>query len=398
MITILSKLFIKNRTDVKNPEVRTAYGVLCGAVGIFLNILIAVFKLVAGSISGSVAIVSDAVNNLSDAASSVIVLLGFKLSNTEPDSEHPYGHGRIEYISGLLVSMLIIFMGFELIKSSIDKVVHPEIPELSTVIIIILAFSILVKVYMFFYNHLTAKKINSPAMDATASDSLSDVFATAVVLVCTIIGARFSIAIDGWCGILVSLFIFKAGISSAKETIGPLLGMPPEPEFVDEVEKIVMAHPEIHGIHDLVVHNYGPGRVFLSLHAEVSADGNILDLHEVMDVTEHELKTKLKCEAVLHMDPISIDDEATNVYKKAVARVISKIDANITFHDFRIVQGPTRTNVIFDIVVPFKYEYSDEEVKNAIQTELHKEHPECFCVIDVDKDFVNKNGKTSKDK
>lgn len=398
MITILSKLFIKNRTDVKNPEVRTAFGVLCGAVGIFLNILIAAFKLVAGSISGSVAIISDAVNNLSDAASSVIVLLGFKLSNTEPDSEHPYGHGRIEYISGLLVSVLIIFMGFELIKSSIEKVIHPEIPEVSTVIIVILALSILVKLYMFFYNHFTAKKINSPAMDATAADSISDVIATAVVLVCTVIGARFNIAIDGWCGILVSLFIFKAGISSAKDTIGPLLGMPPEPEFVNEVTEIVMAHPEIYGIHDLVVHNYGPGRVFLSLHAEVSAEGNILELHEVMDTTEHELKTKLKCEAVLHMDPISIDDEATNVYKKAVSKVISSIDGSITFHDFRIVQGPTRTNVIFDIVVPFKYEYSDEEIKKAIQTELRKVYPECLCVIDVDKDFVNKNGRTSKDK
>lgn len=398
MISLLAKIFIKNREDEKDNDVRSAYGVLCGAVGIFLNVFISVFKLVAGRISGSVAIVSDAFNNLSDAASSFIVLLGFKLSNQEPDPEHPYGHGRIEYISGLVVSMLIIFMGFELLKSSIEKVIHPEIPEMSMPVLIILAISILVKLYMYLYNHSVAKKIDSAAMEATAKDSVSDVFATAAVLICTIVGSKFNLAIDGWCGIAVSLLIFKAGFSSARDTISPLLGMPPEPEFVDEVEKIVLSHPEIMGIHDMVVHNYGPGRVFISLHAEVSSAGDILELHEVMDTTEHELKAKLHCEAVLHMDPVSVDDAKTNEIRKDLEAILKDIDSKFSMHDLRLVTGPTRTNVIFDIVVPFKYPTSDAELKMQIQQAVSKRHPECMCVIEVDRDMVNMYGRTEKNK
>lgn len=398
MVTLLSKLFIKNRDDIKNLQVRTAYGVICGGLGIFLNILIAILKIVAGSIASSIAIISDAINNLSDAGSSIIVLFGFKISNTAPDREHPYGHGRVEYIAGFLVSVLIVFMGGELLKSSIEKIIHPEIPEISMVTIVILTFSIIVKVYMFMYNKLTAKKIESKAMEATAADSISDVAATSVVLLCTVIGSYFNIAIDGWCGIAVSLLIFKAGITSAKETVGPLLGTPPEQGLVDEIEKIVLAHQEILGIHDLVVHNYGPGRVFISLHAEVSSKGDLLELHEIMDTTEHELKTMLHCEAVLHMDPICTDDKETNDLKDDVRTVIGAIDKFITFHDFRIVKGPTRTNLIFDIVVPFGYRISDAELTERIQNEIKKTHPECVCVIDVDKDFVKQNERTEKDK
>lgn len=398
MVSLLAKLFIKNHKDYRDVEVRSAYGALCGAVGIFLNLLLSGFKLVAGYVSGSVAIVSDAFNNLSDAASSIIVLLGFKLSRQKPDSEHPYGHGRLEYISGLLVSVLIVFMGFELMKSSIEKVIHPEIPKVDVAVVVILVVSILIKLYMFMYNHRIAGKIGSEAMEATAKDSFSDVIATSAVLLCTGVGAHFDVAIDGWCGIVVSLLIFKAGISSAKDTINPLLGMPPEPEFVQNVEAIILAHPEIIGIHDMVVHNYGPGRVFLSVHAEVRADGDIIELHEVIDATEHELKGKLQCQAVLHMDPVCVNDAKTNELRQAVSDILLSIDENITMHDFRIVPGPTRTNVVFDVVVPYEYKKKDGEIKAEIQRRLSKSNPECMCVIEVDRDFVNKYGGTEKNK
>lgn len=388
MITLLSKLFIKNREDVKDQKVRQAYGVLCGAVGIFLNLCLFAGKFIAGFISNSIAITADAFNNLSDAGSSIITLIGFKMAGQKPDPDHPFGHGRIEYISGLLVSVIILLMGFELLKSSVTKIIHPEELTFSPVILVILIVSILVKCYMFFYNKTLGKKLNSSAMMATGTDSLSDTLATTVVLISTLVAHFSGLAIDGWCGVAVGLFIFYAGINAAKDTISPLLGQAPEPEFVNQVNSIVMAHEEVIGIHDLIVHNYGPGRVLISLHAEVPADGDILSLHDVIDTIEHELRDTLNCHAVIHMDPVQVGDPETDRLKGIVKECIAEIDPSLTIHDFRIVTGPTHTNLIFDVVTPYNFPMSDNELTAEITRRIQKENPSYYTVIEVDKKFV----------
>ncbi|MCI5953890.1 MAG: cation diffusion facilitator family transporter [Lachnospiraceae bacterium] len=388
MITLLSKLFIKNREEVKDQKVRQAYGVLCGAVGIFLNLCLFAGKFIAGFISNSIAITADAFNNLSDAGSSIITLIGFKMAGQKPDPDHPFGHGRIEYISGLLVSVIILLMGLELLKSSVTKIIHPEELTFSPVILVILIVSILVKCYMFFYNKTLGKKLNSSAMMATGTDSLSDTLATTVVLISTLVAHFSGLAIDGWCGVAVGLFICYAGINAAKDTISPLLGQAPEPEFVNQVNSIVMAHEEVIGIHDLIVHNYGPGRVLISLHAEVPADGDILSLHDVIDTIEHELRDTLNCHAVIHMDPVQVGDPETDRLKGIVKECIAEIDPSLTIHDFRIVTGPTHTNLIFDVVTPYNFPMSDNELTAEITRRIQKENPSYYTVIEVDKKFV----------
>ena len=383
MITLLSNLFIKNKSEMKNPTVRQAYGMLC--VGIFLNLMLFAGKFLAGLLSSSIAITADAFNNLSDAGSSIITLLGFKIAGQKPDPEHPFGHGRVEYISGLGVSVLILLMGIELVKGSVSKIIHPEELTFSPVIIVILLASILVKCYMFYYNRTLGKKLDSAAMSATAMDSISDCLATTVVLIATLVGHFTSITIDGWCGLLVGLFICRAGIMAAKETIGPLLGQPPSPEFVEQVSNIVMSYEEVIGLHDLIVHDYGPGRVLISLHAEVPADGDILTLHDVIDTIEQELKTTLNCHAVIHMDPVQVGDEETDRLKAMVKDIIAQIDSSLTIHDFRIVTGPTHTNLIFDVVTPFDFRLTDSELTALIQEKVKQENPGYFTVIQVDK-------------
>ena len=358
MISLLARLFVK--TDGRDPAaVRKAYGILCGAVGIGFNVLLFLGKFFAGTIAGSIAITADAFNNLSDAGSSFVTMLGFQLAGQKPDSDHPFGHGRIEYLSGLAVSMLILLMGFELAKSSLDKILHPEPVDSSPLVIAILCVSIAVKLYMAFYNHRLGKQLNSAAMEATGADSLSDSVATSAVLLATLVGHFTGWMIDGWCGILVAAFILWSGFNAAKDTIDPLLGTPPTPEFVDEIKDLVMAHPAIVGIHDLIVHDYGPGRVMISLHAEVSASADVLELHDEIDNVEKELQEKLGCHAVIHMDPIVIDDGITQETRKRVADLVRCIDDQISIHDFRMVVGPTHTNVIFDAVVPFGFRLSN---------------------------------------
>lgn len=392
MISLLAKWWIKNNHDVKNPKVRQAYGVLCGGVGIFLNFCLFLGKFLAGIFSGSIAVTADAFNNLSDAGSSVITLVGFKMAGQKPDPEHPFGHGRIEYLSGFLVSVVILIMAFELFKSSIEKILHPAPVDVGVLVIVILTASIFVKIYMFLYNKKIAKKIDSASMDATAMDSLSDSVSTAVVLLTTLLAYFFDIQIDGYCGVLVALFVFWTGFQAAKETIGPLLGQPPEPEFVQQVQEIVMSYAEkgVLGIHDLVVHNYGPGRVMLSVHVEVPAKGDILELHDMIDNIEHHLARTLNCSAVIHMDPISVDDELTNELKERVAKLIQNQSPKLHFHDFRIVQGPTHTNVIFDLEVPYDMKEA-EEIVSSLQSQirhLSTEQMEYFAVIDVDREYT----------
>ena len=388
MISLLSRWFIRDRDNVSDPTVRRAYGQLCGLAGIGLNVLLFIGKFLAGTISGSIAITADAFNNLSDAGSSVITLLGFRLAGRKPDPEHPFGHGRIEYISGLIVSGLILLMGVELAKTSFDKILHPEAVDFSVIAIIILVVSIAVKLYMGMYNRQIGKKINSAAMAATAADCVSDSISTSAVLVAMLVAKFTGLMIDGYVGMVVAILILISGIKAAKETIAPLLGQAPEPEFVNEIEKIVMAHNPICGIHDLVVHDYGPGRVMISLHAEVPASGDILELHDVIDNAEAALRRELNCEAVIHMDPIAADDEAVAAMRRAVAEEIRKIDEIITIHDFRMVQGPTHTNLIFDAVVPFSFCLSDDELKAEIDRHITEKFDHCYAVVKIDKSYV----------
>ena len=388
MITFLASLFIKDCRNYHSPAVRQAYGVLSGAVGIGLNILLFLGKWIAGTVSGSIAITADAFNNLSDAGSSIITMIGFKLSGQEPDPEHPFGHGRMEYISGLLVSVAILVMGFELIWSSFGKLRSPEPIESSALVFVILIASILVKVYMFFYNHSLSKKLDSAAMKATSVDSLSDTVATTLVLVATLISKYTGLLLDGWFGILVGCFILYTGGSTLKETIDLLIGQPPKQEFIDEIREIVLGHSLVHGVHDLIVHDYGPGRVMISLHAEVDVNGDIQDIHEQIDHIEHELQEKLHCSATIHMDPIVTDDEEVLAMKAKVEEMVHFLDESFGMHDFRMVKGPTRTNLIFDVEVPRKTSYTDNEIVNWLKERIHElPGSKYFAVIQIDHEY-----------
>lgn len=385
MITILSNIFIKSKEDSASRKI---YGTLCSIVGIFLNVCLFAGKYFAGIISGSVAITADAFNNLSDAGSSFITLVGFLFAGKEPDPDHPFGHGRFEYISGFVVSLAILLMGFELLKSSIGKILHPQAVDTSTLAMGILLVSIAVKLYMAFYNHTVGKKIDSAAMEATAADSLSDSVATAVVFIAMLVMRFAGINIDGICGVLVALFILYAGISAAKDTLNPLLGLAPDKEFVQQIEEIVTAHEEVTGIHDLVVHDYGPGRCMISLHAEVPGDKNIFDLHDAIDRIERELHEKLGCEAVIHMDPVETNNAEITRMKEIVAKTVKQIDPKISIHDFRMVSGPTHTNLIFDAVVPFELRMSKEEVQQNIEHLVEELDGNYFAVVQIDQSYV----------
>ena len=388
MIGLLAKHLIKDYQNITAPEVRRAYGVLCGAVGIAINLLLFALKLLAGTLAGSVAITADAFNNLSDAGASIVTLLGFRLAGHKPDTEHPFGHGRIEYISGLIVSLVILLMGFELLRDAVGAILHPEAVECSALTVAILLISICAKCYMYCYNHGVGKKLNAAAMQATAADSLSDCAATTAVLLATLAGHFLHWQIDGWCGLVVSLLILWAGFQAAKDTLSPLLGQPPTEEFVQQIHDIVMANKSICGIHDLIVHDYGPGRVMISLHAEVPAHGDILALHDEIDNVEKELHDRLGCEAVIHMDPIVTNDEIVNAAHEKIAALVRSIDENISIHDFRMVTGPTHTNVIFDAVVPYRCKMSDREAEETIKKAVHELDPHYFAVVQIDKSYV----------
>ena len=388
MITFLASLFIKDRRNYDSPAVRQAYGVLSGAVGIGLNILLFLGKWIAGTLSGSIAITADAFNNLSDAGSSIITLIGFRLSGQAPDPEHPFGHGRMEYISGLLVSVAILVMGFELIWSSFGKLRDPEPIESSALVLGILLASILVKVYMFYYNRSLSKKLDSAAMKATSVDSLSDTVATTLVLIATVISKYTGLILDGWFGILVGIFIVYTGGSTLKETIDLLIGQPPKKEFIDEIREIVLGHSLVYGVHDLIVHDYGPGRRMISLHAEVAVDGDIQDIHEQIDHIEHELQEKLNCSATIHMDPIVTDDKEVLEMKAKVEAMVQSLDEAFSLHDFHMVKGPTRTNLIFDVEVPRKTSLTDNEIMNRLKEQVHGlPGSKYFAVIQIDHEY-----------
>ncbi len=387
MIELLARIFIKDRQNMGKPGVRQAYGMLCSGLGIALNFLLFAGKFLAGLVSGSIAITADAFNNLSDGGASVVTLVGFRLAGQKPDPEHPFGHGRMEYVAGMVVAMLILLMGFELTKSAVGRIMAPQDLAVSPLVLVILAASVLVKGYMAFYNYSYGKKMDSAAMKATATDSISDAVATGAVLACTLISHFTGLSLDGYCGLGVGVLVFLAGIRAAKDTIDPLLGQAPDPSFVEQIEKIVMDDPDIIGIHDLIVHNYGPGRVLISLHAEVPSDGDILLLHDKIDLIEHKLRDTLHCSAVIHMDPVCVADPEIQVYKRKVEGYLASIDERLTLHDFRIVKGPTHTNLIFDVVTPFRFPMSDRQLVQEIARLVQNENPNFFTVIEVDKQY-----------
>ena len=389
MIKLLAKIFIKDSQNTADSKVRVAYGYLCGAVGIALNILLFAGKIIAGTISGSVAVTADAFNNLSDAGSSIISLIGFRLASQKPDPHHPFGHGRFEYIASLIISIIIVLMGFELGKSSFEKIVEPQAVEYSAVTFAVLGASVLVKLYMFFYNNSVGKKIDSATMRATAMDSISDAVSTGAVLISAVIAMFTNLALDGWMGLVVAAFIMVTGFKSAKETIDSLLGTPPSPEFVKQIEDMALQYDDIIGVHDMIVHNYGPGRTFVSLHAEVPSDGDIVAIHDTVDNAEREIAKELGCLVTIHMDPVDVHDEPTAQLREKVSEIIKQINPDITFHDFRVVSGPTHTNLIFDIVSPMDCGLSDQELADTIADKIHQCNESYFAVINVDKDFAS---------
>ena len=389
MIKLLAKIFIKDSQNTADSKVRVAYGYLCGAVGIALNILLFAGKIIAGTISGSVAVTADAFNNLSDAGSSIISLIGFRLASQKPDPHHPFGHGRFEYIASLIISIIIVLMGFELGKSSFEKIVAPQAVEYSAVTFAVLGVSVLVKLYMFFYNNSVGKKIDSATMRATAMDSISDAVSTGAVLISAVIAMFTNLALDGWMGLVVAAFIMVTGFKSAKETIDSLLGTPPSPEFVKQIEDMALQYDDIIGLHDMIVHNYGPGRTFVSLHAEVPSDGDIVAIHDTVDNAEREIAKELGCLVTIHMDPVDVHDEHTAQLREKVSEIIKQINPDITFHDFRVVSGPTHTNLIFDIVSPMDCGLSDQELADTIADKIHQCNESYFAVINVDKDFAS---------
>ena len=385
MVRKIAMAFVpKDGTEV---EKRSIYGMVCGFVGIFFNIILFVGKLLAGIITSSISITADALNNLSDAGSSIVTLVGFKLAAQKPDSKHPYGHGRIEYLAGLAVAAVILIMGFELFRDSIGKVLHPQDTEFSYVVIFILLASILVKCYMAYYNYSIGKEIDSAAVRAAAMDSMSDCIATGAVLVTTVLNHLYSWQLDGYCGILVSFFIMYSGIQAARDSVDPLLGIEPDEEFLQQIEDISLSFDEnIVGIHDLMVHDYGPGRKIISLHAEVPADSNMIQIHDVIDNLEKKLSKDLGCMATIHMDPVAVNDPEVKELKHKVADLAKEVLDAITIHDFRVVKGDTHTNLIFDMVVPFSCKCTDREMADMVADKIkEKLGNNYYAVIDVDR-------------
>ncbi len=390
MTGLLVKMFIKDGENTSSPKVRAAYGMLSGCVGIVCNCILFVFKFIAGIITGAVSVSADAFNNLSDAGSSIVTFIGFKMAGKPADNDHPFGHGRIEYISGLIVAMAIMVMGVELFKQSLDRVIHPVETEFKIITVVILAGSILMKMWMAVFNRSLGKRLDSAAMKATATDSLSDCVSTSVVLVSLFISYFSGFNIDGYAGMIVAVFVFLAGIEAANDTLQPLLGQPAEKEFVDRIEAIVTEDEMIIGVHDLIIHNYGPGRIFASMHAEVPYNVDMLEAHDVIDLAEQRVKDEMGCEISIHMDPVVTDDEEINELRVMTTEVVKAIDAELKIHDFRVTKGPYIINLIFDVLAPYKFALTDEELKKRIADDISAKNSKCRTVINVDKDFVKK--------
>ncbi|MBS7220838.1 MAG: cation diffusion facilitator family transporter [Candidatus Metalachnospira sp.] len=384
----LVKKFVHDYENVHDINVRASYGKLSGKVGIFCNAFLFAVKFIMGTISGSVSITADAVNNLSDAASSVISLIGFKMAEKPADEDHPYGHARYEYLSGLTVAVMIILIGFELFKTSFDKVIHPSTVDFSIVLVIVLAVSILIKLWMAFFNKSLGKKINSSALEATAADSRNDVISTSAVLVAAVISHFFKINLDGYMGIAVAVFILYSGIGLVKDTLDPLLGKAPEPELVDYIQKKILSYDGVLGTHDLMIHDYGPGRKFASVHVEMAAEGDVLKSHDVIDNIERDFLSKDNLNIIVHYDPIVTKDDIVNDFRSWLMEQVKSIDPHLSIHDLRIVPGNSHTNLVFDCVMPHCINMSPSELKAEIRRLVNIKYPNYYCIITIDSSYA----------
>ena len=387
MTNLLIKLFIKDN-DVSNLETRGKYGMLSSATGIVVNILLSIVKLVIGIIANSISIISDALNNITDVGSSVVTMIGFKISQKKIDKDHPWGHGRMEYITAFIVDIIILMVGFELLKSSIDKIIHPELPAVNNVTIIILVIAVLTKLWLFLFYKKIAKTIDSNAIKGNAYDSISDSVSTLVVLISAVVAKLCGISIDGYASLIVSVFILFTGYKAIKETVDLLLGMKPDPEFIKDIEEEAKKYDMISGIHDIMVHDYGPGRKIVSFHAEVPADGDICKVHDIIDQMEQDLFEKFNCITTIHMDPIVVDNKEINDMRYFTEKIVKELNPEFSIHDFRMTDGGKRVNLIFDLVVPRDKEYDKEEIIKNVQQKIHEKDKKYFAVIKVETSYI----------
>lgn len=388
MSNFLIRLFIKNHNDTENPEIRDKYGKLSGAVGIVINIILCLSKIITGLVFGSIAILADGINNLSDAGNSIVTLIGFKLAAKPADKDHPFGHARYEYIAGLLVSFLIMMLGFNLLKDSVGKIFNPDSLNFSIIAVVILTISILLKLFMYFFNKSIAKKINSLTVMATAKDSLNDVISTSGVLLSVLIGGIWKIQLDAYAGLIVSAFVIWSGFGLINETLSPLLGEAPKEELVHLIETKIKTYPSVIGIHDLVVHNYGYNKCFATVHVEIPANQDILYSHDIMDNIENSFLKSHNIHLVIHMDPVETDNKAVNELKAFVNEKIKERFPDYSIHDFRVAFGETHNNIIFDVLVPVNCKLPDCDIQNSMNEIVKEADPKNIAVVTVDKSYI----------
>ena len=388
MTNLLIRLFVKDYTHTEKPAVRADFGRLSGLTGILCNLLLFCGKLAVGTLSGSVSVTADAINNLSDASSSVISLIGFKMAEKPADADHPYGHARYEYLSGLMVSVLVLLIGVELLKGSIEKILHPAPVEFSFPVAAVLAASILIKLWMALFNRNLGKRIDSQTLSATAADSRNDAISTTAVLVAALISHFTKWELDGYMGAAVAVFILYSGFGLIRETLDPILGKPPKPEFVEQIREKIMRYPGVLGTHDLIVHDYGPGCQFASVHVEVAAEADVIASHDVIDNIERDIRNELGLHLVIHMDPIVTADPEINDLRTWLSDAVKSIDPALSIHDLRVVRGPTHTNLIFDCVAPQNLSISKTELCKRIMALARERDPSFFCVITIDDSFA----------
>lgn len=384
MLDLIIKKFVSDYENVTDSKVRSQYAFVASCLSIILNVLLCIIKLIAGTLTASVAIQADALNNLSDAGSNLATLLGFQLANQKPDSQHPYGHGRYEYIMGMVIAFLIIVVAFTTFKESIDKLIHPITPIFSSIAIGILIVSLFIKVWMASINFDIGHKIDSVSLIGAGKDSLNDCISTTTTLIALLLSTIIDFPFDGVMGLIVSVFILKSGIDVFNDTVNPLLGQAPDPKFVAEIEEYVLGYPRVIGVHDLIVHNYGPARVFVTLHAEVRSDEDILEAHDMIDEIERNISDKFNCLTTIHMDPIDVSDQKTNQLRELVSNIVTEINSAYSIHDFRLVSGPTHTNLIFDIVLPVQDQGKEKEVKQKIYKKIKEINNNYYAVIEID--------------
>ena len=387
MVNLLIKTFVKEYENVTDNQVRGRYGMLSSFVGIFCNILICSAKFIIGSLVHSISIISDGFNNLSDCASCIVTMFGYKMASKPADKDHPFGHGRMEYLTSLIIAAVIVLVGGELLKTSVTKIIHPTEVKFTVVAVVVLVFSIAIKIWMGYFNNKLGRRINSSVMLATAKDSFSDVAATSATLIALFASIWTDLPIDGVMGVIVSVIILIAGFGIIRETVDQLLGKPADEELVEQLKKVVKDNNVSLGMHDLIIHSYGPGNLIGSVHVEVDAKGDILSIHDAIDELEREIYEKLQIQMTIHMDPVETDNEVLITYRTRMNTLIKNINSKLSMHDFRMVAGPTHTNLIFDVVIPYDEKCDENEIRESIRKELSKEDSTFYAVITFDKSF-----------